>query len=997
MRFNELMVDLMEQMAELWKHEPFKAKAYKKAADTIATFPDNIHEASQMKGQPGIGPSILEKLEEIVLTGTLQAVEQEKHRPLQLLTQVYGIGPKKAKELVSLGIRSISDLRLLVAHNPNVLTAAQECGLRHYEDVLERIPRHEIDEYKRWFQENQIPGLTFDIVGSYRRGASSSGDIDVILTSQDPSLFERFIHQLVSKDVITDLLSFGSSKCLVMAHLPPPAHSKTRRVDFLYAPPEEYPFAVLYFTGSKYFNTVMRQRALDLGFTMNEHGLYQVVHGKKGDKVDFVFASEQDIFAFLHCEYMAPEQRLDGSAVVCLKAELEAKNKKMRKIEKKEEKEEVKEQVKEQVKEEEEEQVKEEEEEAIQLFLKAFRAKGESFLNTQTEPNLVRMLTCFNELYRNQIPLLTDAEYDLLEEYVNTKFPQHARKGTVGAPVLKNKVKLPYEMASMDKIKPDTGALASWRTLYRGPYVVSSKLDGVSGLCSTVGKIPALYTRGDGTYGQDISYLLPYLDLLLPVGLVIRGEFVIPKKVFQSQYQSDFANARNLVSGIVNRVTVDAHQIKSVEFVAYEVIQPTGLKPSEQMALLSQIPGLRVVHHQTVPVVSNEQLSQWLVQERQDYAYDIDGLIVCQDSVFPRKSGNPEHAFAFKMVLSDQVAEATVVDVVWTASKDGYLKPRVKLGPVHLGGVCIEYATGFNGAFIQDHKIGVGAIVELIRSGDVIPYIRHVKVGASVAKMPEVPYVWNDTHVDVLLPDAASDPVVREKNIAGFFKGIGVDGLSEGNVARMVEAGYDSVPKILRMKQTDFLNVDGFKDRMAEKLWQGIQDKVAAATLPQLMAASNMMGRGFSLKRIELIMEQEPNIFTMQGNKAIKKLEAIKGMAQKTAELFVDHMDGFLAFLQECGLESKLINNTEVSVSVLCNHPLHGKKLVLTGFRDDALTQRLKHVGASLSSSVSKHTFVVLVKDEASMVSGSSGKLDQAKALGIPIRTLQEFVTAYGI
>jgi NAD-dependent DNA ligase len=91
------------------------------------------------------------------------------------------------------------------------------------------------------------------------------------------------------------------------------------------------------------------------------------------------------------------------------------------------------------------------------------------------------------------------------------------------------------------------------------------------------------------------------------------------------------------------------------------------------------------------------------------------------------------------MVLSDQVAEVKVVDVIWTASKDGYLKPRVRVEPVHIGGVTIEYATGFNGKFIEDNKIGVGAIIQLIRSGDVIPYIKSVVVPAETGKMPDIP------------------------------------------------------------------------------------------------------------------------------------------------------------------------------------------------------------------------------------------------------------------
>ena len=89
---------------------------------------------------------------------------------------------------------------------------------------------------------------------------------------------------------------------------------------------------------------------------------------------------------------------------------------------------------------------------------------------------------------------------------------------------------------------------------------------------------------------------------------------------------------------------------------------------------------------------------------RTNYEYEIDGIIVSDDNVHPRVEGNPDHSFAFKMVMSDQVTEAKVVDVLWKPSKDGYLKPRVRIEPVHIGGVKIEYATGFNGNFVETNK-----------------------------------------------------------------------------------------------------------------------------------------------------------------------------------------------------------------------------------------------------------------------------------------------------
>jgi NAD-dependent DNA ligase len=585
---------------------------------------------------------------------------------------------------------------------------------------------------------------------------------------------------------------------------------------------------------------------------------------------------------------------------------------------------------------------------------------------------------------------MTDNEYDIVKEFIEKKYPSNKAIVEIGAQVERNKVSLPYPMGSMDKIKPDTGALGNWSAKFKGPYVLSCKLDGVSGMYTTEGAEPKLYTRGDGLVGQDVSHLIPYLRLPKTKGVVIRGEFIIPKWTFDTKYKTKFANPRNMVAGIVNHKTIN-EAVNDLHFVAYEVINPNK-KPSEQIQLLSTL-DVEVVLWRLERTLSNEMLSEKLVEWRKNYAYEIDGVIVANDSLYEKKAGNPEHAFAFKMVLSDQIAEAKVVDVIWAASKDGYLKPRVQIEPINLGGVRIEFATGFNGAFINDNKIGVGALIELIRSGDVIPYIRKVIMQASSSKMPSVPYKWNDTHVDIMLEDIESNETVKEKVLTGFFRGIGVEGLSAGNIARIIEAGYDSVPAILNMDISDFLEVEGFKEKMATKLHDGIAEKVEAASLVTIMSASNIFGRGFSEKKFELIMDAYPTVLLSSESNAqkIAKITQIKGMAEKSAEAFVEKIPDFIQFIKDAGLVKKLAPEKKKAIDA--SNPLFGKSIVMTGFRDANLQNLLKEVGAKLGSSVSKNTFILLVKN---LEEGEdTGKAAEARKLGIQIMTPQQFIEKY--
>jgi DNA polymerase beta len=315
---NEKLVDLMEKLTVLMskRGDQIRSRVYKRAQETILAYPEPIVRVSQLKGLPGIGPTIMEKVKEYVETGTLELLEREKNKPEYLLSNIYGIGPIKAKELVEkYGIKSIEELR---QRQDEVLNAVQKIGLKYYEDIEERIPRSEIDEYNNMFSSlfNKVKegDSAYEIVGSYRRKLANSGDIDVIITSENPLVFEKFIDILIENGIITNVLSRGKTKSLVVAKIP--SSKVHRRVDFLYTKHEEYPFAVLYFTGSKGFNTVMRGHALKMGYSLNEHGISKMVDKKKTEQLQNTFDSERDIFDFLGLEYREPEDRKDGRAVI---------------------------------------------------------------------------------------------------------------------------------------------------------------------------------------------------------------------------------------------------------------------------------------------------------------------------------------------------------------------------------------------------------------------------------------------------------------------------------------------------------------------------------------------------------------------------------------------------------------------------------------------------------------------------------------------------------
>ena len=213
------------------------------------------------------------------------------------------------------------------------------------------------------------------------------------------------------------------------------------------------------------------------------------------------------------------------------------------------------------------------------------------------------------------------------------------------------------------------------------------------------------------------------------------------------------------------------------------------------------------------------------------------------------------------------------------------------------------------------------------------------------------------------------------------------------------------MPAILNMTLDDFLGIDGFKLKMATKLHSGICKKIEAASLTTLMSASNLFGRGFSDKKIELIMEcpETFNILLSDESKTekVEKILNIKGFSDKSAEAFVERIPRFIKFMHEAGLQDKLLNNhnnnhTNNHIKNENTNMLYGKTLVMTGFRDKEFQDKLKMCGAKVGANVTKNTFLVIVKSEDDLdPKNNTSKIMDAKKLGIQIMTLDECIENY--
>ena len=286
------------------KKEPFKVKAYQNALDKIS-FKDNVKSIDDVNDITGT--KIQSKLQTMIntkknLPKVEKLLEEYNIAFIDELMKIHGVGPAKAYDLIyKHHIKSIDELK----NKQELLNNIQKRGLKYFDDVKLKIPRSEMILHDK-FIHKFVPSNNLDITGSYRRGLSKSSDIDVLLKdneNNDNSLTILINKLLENNYLLKDgILSQGKHKFMGMCKLP--NHKHARRIDIMLTPKDEYPFALLYFTGSKQFNVKMRSHALSKGYSLNEQGIT-----KKKQKISQQFTSEKDIFDFLDYPYVPPQER----------------------------------------------------------------------------------------------------------------------------------------------------------------------------------------------------------------------------------------------------------------------------------------------------------------------------------------------------------------------------------------------------------------------------------------------------------------------------------------------------------------------------------------------------------------------------------------------------------------------------------------------------------------------------------------------------------------
>jgi DNA polymerase/3'-5' exonuclease PolX len=320
--YKDLIIEELEiiKKGEVIKKDRWRTIAYNKAIKALKEYNGNITSVDQIRSIKGIGDKIATKIQEILDTGKLEKANKLRKDPKLELIDVFGkimsVGDVTVLKIINdYNIKSLDELKEKAEELE--LNDKIKLGLKYYDDLLLKIPRSEMNKHNKYIIDEAKKLLDsydyrLEMVGSYRRRADKSGDIDIIISenSNNRGVFKKLVDGLIESGYITDVIGYGNKKFNGICKFP--GEKIARRIDILYTSPEKYPFAKLYFTGSGPFNQLMRLIVKKKGYKLNEYSLQKLgKDGKSVAPVDHKFNDEQDIFKYLGFEYIEPKNRTE--------------------------------------------------------------------------------------------------------------------------------------------------------------------------------------------------------------------------------------------------------------------------------------------------------------------------------------------------------------------------------------------------------------------------------------------------------------------------------------------------------------------------------------------------------------------------------------------------------------------------------------------------------------------------------------------------------------
>ena len=637
---------------------------------------------------------------------------------------------------------------------------------------------------------------------------------------------------------------------------------------------------------------------------------------------------------------------------------------------------------------------------------------------------LVALLNRYaTEYYTSDNPSVSDSEYDrLYRELVELEaaYPDQVLADSpthrVGGKVLDGfeKYSHQYPLYSLqDAFSREELEAFDARVRKELPhptYICELKIDGLSiSLTYEKGILVVGATRGDGSVGENITENLKRvkdIPLTLPekLDITVRGECYMPRASFdqvnqarQENGEPEFANPRNAAAGTLRQLDTAVVAKRNLATFLYQEASPSTRDSQEKVLKHLEQLGF-VVNPKRILAESIDEIWDFIQevgQEREHLPYDIDGVVIKVNDLAGQEELGftvkaPKWAVAYKFPAEEK--EAQLLSVDWTVGRTGVVTPTANLTPVQLAGTTVSRATLHNVDYIAEKDIRKDDTVIVYKAGDIIPAVLRVVESKRVSE-EKIDIPTNCPSCDSQLlhfEDEVALRCINPRCPAQIMEGLihfasrdamNITGLGPSIVEKLFAANLvKDVADIYRLKEDDFLLLEGVKEKSASKLYQAIQAS------KENSAEKLLFGLGIrhvGSKASQLLLQHFHSIENLaQANpEEVASIESLGSVIAQSLQTYFA-TEGSKILLDE--LKEAGVNLAYKGQTVVADAALSGLTVVLTG-KLERLTRseaksKLESLGAKVTGSVSKKTDLVVAGADA------GSKLQKAQELGIEVR-----------
>ena len=541
-------------------------------------------------------------------------------------------------------------------------------------------------------------------------------------------------------------------------------------------------------------------------------------------------------------------------------------------------------------------------------------------------------------------------------------------------------------------------------------YICELKIDGLSiSLTYEKGILLAGATRGDGSIGENITENLKRvkdIPLTLPeeLDITVRGECYMPRASFdqvnqarQENGEPEFANPRNAAAGTLRQLDTAVVAKRNLETCLYKEARLSTRDSQEKVLKHLEQLGF-VVNHKRILAENIDEIWNFIQevgQERENLPYDIDGVVIKVNDLAGQEELGftvkaPKWAVAYKFPAEEK--EAQLLSVDWTVGRTGVVTPTANLTPVQLAGTTVSRATLHNVDYIAEKDIRKDDTVIVYKAGDIIPAVLRVVESKRISEEKlDIPTNCPSCDSDLLhFEDEVALRCVNPDCPAQIMEGLihfasrdamNITGLGPSIVEKLFAANLvKDVADIYRLKEEDFLLLEGIKEKSASKLYQAIQAS------KENSAEKLLFGLGIrhvGSKASQLLLQHFHSIenLAQADPEEVASIESLGGVIAKSLQTYfaTEGSEILLRELKEAG-----VNLDYKGQTVVADAALSGLTVVLTGklerLKRSEAKSKLESLGAKVTGSVSKKTDLVVAGADA------GSKLQKAQELGIEVR-----------